>query len=290
MKRCSYCGAQNENNSVFCTECGKEFHKGLVCPNCGTSLEAGDTFCSNCGKSIIERPKLAEHRCQKNKKSSLEYRTIRILLLSFFALFVVIILTMYGAMLGLSAQGEAGMMVSVMPIIMLIDYLLHFIVKTKSIKLVEAYIQQPILRHKDIERILLSSHLSGYNLLLLVLFIPYSCIILMAGSGFWAVLLELITCELLIILNSQIYLFWRILINQNVLWTIPALGIYILPFIPIISSFDEMAFLRILDTYKVVGMEWYFLLLLLFVLVVLFYANRHLLFRRKTDYDRLFVT
>ena len=264
MKKCKYCGAQNENNSVFCTECGKEFHKGIVYPNCGTSLE--------------------------NKKSSLGYRAIRILLLSFFALFVAYILIMYGAIFGMVAYGEAGMMVSVMPIIMLIDYLLHFIVKTKSIKLVETYIQQPILRHKTIERILLSSLLSSYNLLWLVLFIPYSCVILMAGSGFWAVLLELITCELLIILNSQIYLFWRILINKNLLWTIPALGIYFLPFIPIISSFDEMAFLRILDTYKVVGMEWYFLLLLLFVLVVLFYTNRHLLFRRKTDYDRLLVT
>lgn len=55
MKRCSYCGAQNEDDNLFCTECGKELPKGFVCPSCGTCLDAGDKFCSNCGKKIEEQ-------------------------------------------------------------------------------------------------------------------------------------------------------------------------------------------------------------------------------------------
>lgn len=58
MKRCSYCGAQNEDENLFCTECGKELPKGFVCPSCGTNLDAGDIFCSNCGKRIEEQSEL----------------------------------------------------------------------------------------------------------------------------------------------------------------------------------------------------------------------------------------
>jgi uncharacterized membrane protein YvbJ len=52
MKKCKHCGAQNEDDNLFCTECGNELPKGMVCPNCGTFLDVGDTFCSNCGKKI----------------------------------------------------------------------------------------------------------------------------------------------------------------------------------------------------------------------------------------------
>lgn len=55
MKKCKYCGSQNEDDNLFCTECGKELPKGMVCPNCGTFLDVGHTFCSNCGKKIEEQ-------------------------------------------------------------------------------------------------------------------------------------------------------------------------------------------------------------------------------------------
>ena len=52
MKKCPYCGAQNADDSRFCTECGKEFPQGNVCPHCGASVNEGDTFCQNCGKKL----------------------------------------------------------------------------------------------------------------------------------------------------------------------------------------------------------------------------------------------
>lgn len=54
MKKCPYCGAQIADDSLFCTECGKEQPKGNTCPHCGTMVNEGDVFCTECGKKIGE--------------------------------------------------------------------------------------------------------------------------------------------------------------------------------------------------------------------------------------------
>lgn len=51
MKKCKYCG---EDNSLFCTGCGKPVSHGNLCPHCGASVSEGDTFCQNCGKNVKE--------------------------------------------------------------------------------------------------------------------------------------------------------------------------------------------------------------------------------------------
>ncbi len=52
MKQCLNCGAQIEDDSRFCTECGKEFPQGSVCPHCGAVVNEGDAFCQKCGNKI----------------------------------------------------------------------------------------------------------------------------------------------------------------------------------------------------------------------------------------------
>lgn len=54
MKKCSYCGVQIDDDSLFCTECGKPVPQGNVCPHCGASLNEGDAFCQSCGKKVCE--------------------------------------------------------------------------------------------------------------------------------------------------------------------------------------------------------------------------------------------
>ena len=54
MKKCPYCGAQMNDDSLFCTECGKQIPQGSVCPHCGASVNEGDAFCQSCGKRIDE--------------------------------------------------------------------------------------------------------------------------------------------------------------------------------------------------------------------------------------------
>ena len=44
------------DDSLFCTECGKQISQGIVCPYCGASVNDGDVFCQNCGKSLTELP------------------------------------------------------------------------------------------------------------------------------------------------------------------------------------------------------------------------------------------
>ena len=54
MKKCPNCGAQMNDDSLFCTECGKQIPQGNQCPHCGALLNNGDAFCQNCGKKVVE--------------------------------------------------------------------------------------------------------------------------------------------------------------------------------------------------------------------------------------------
>ena len=156
-----------------------------------------------------------------------------------------IYLIMYGAIIGSVAKGEAGIMIALAIVYLAIDYLLRFIFQSTPGMMVKPYILQPISRYTAIECFLLGEHVSGYNLLWLAMFIPYSIINLIAGAG-WMTLVELITGELLIILNSQIYLFFRTLINRNVLWFPVSLVVYALPYTPLLVNFKSSTFASML--------------------------------------------
>ena len=192
-----------------------------------------------------------------------------------FALYLII----YGILIAMSADGYAGMMVSMMPIILVFDYLLRFIFQTTPGVMVKPYILQPISRYTAIECFLISSHFSGFNFLWLAMFLPYSAIILIAGAGFWPVLMELISCVLFIMLNSQVYLFFRTLINRSVLWFLPSAVFYMLPFWPLLLKFDTHSFSKMLDLYAAFGRSGWLLPLLLVCIVTLFFVNRYFQFR-----------
>ena len=194
---------------------------------------------------------------------------------AFFGLYLIL----YGILIAMSADGEAGMMISLMPIILMIDFYLRFIFQTTPGMMVKPYILQPISRFTAIECFLVSSHLSGYNFLWLMMFLPYSFIILIAGAGFWPVTLELLASVMLIMLNSQIYLFFRTLINRKVVWIIPAAIFYLLPFTPLLLNFKASVFAKMLDTYADFGRAWYLVPVILLALIVVFFINRHLQFK-----------
>lgn len=194
------------------------------------------------------------------------------------ALFV-FYLIFYGCIIATTADGETGRMISLMPIIMVIDFLMRFIFQTTPSMMVKPYILQPISRYTAIECFLASSHVSSYNFLWLAMFIPYSIILLFAGSGFFAVLAELLASILLIILNSQIYLFFKTLINRMVVWFLAALVLYALPFIPLLLKFKASTFEWMLNAYAETGREWYFIPVVLVLLACLFRINRHFQFK-----------
>lgn len=51
MKKCSFCGAENEDAAVFCEECGKSFYK--KCEKCGAENKLTAKFCNKCGARFI---------------------------------------------------------------------------------------------------------------------------------------------------------------------------------------------------------------------------------------------
>ena len=85
-----------------------------------------------------------------------------------FAIYLII----YGAIIGFAAEGEAGSIIAFMILILPIDFLLRFIFQTTPAMMVKPYILLPISRYTAIECFLASSHVSGYNLLWLAMFVP----------------------------------------------------------------------------------------------------------------------
>ncbi len=192
-----------------------------------------------------------------------------------FALYLI----MYGCIAGMSAGGEAGIMMGAAIIYMAIDYLLRFIVQTTPGMMVKPYILQPISRYTAIECFLIGEHVSGYNFLWLFMFVPYGIILLFAGESFWLVFYEVIAAEILIILNSQIYLFFRTLINRTVLWLIPALALYALPFVPMVITRKESTIEKVFEVCSTTGMSLWFLPVVLIIIACLFFVNRYFQFK-----------
>lgn len=200
-------------------------------------------------------------------------------LMGFGGLMFVLYLILYGIIIGMSSDGEAGTLITAMIIILPIDFLLRFIFQTTPAMMVKPYILLPISRYSAIECFLISSHLSTFNFLWLGLFIPFAIIVLFAGATFLQVFYVLLLAQLLIILNSQIYLFFRTLINRNVLWIIPGLLLYAIPFIPSLITLNSKTFEHTLDVIRSINTAWWLLPIVLLLLCGLFMLNRRLQFK-----------
>lgn len=72
MKKCPYCGAELSDESLFCTECGKELPKGTICPHCGASVNEDDVFCTECGKRMDEAVLVEEPKPVQQETSPVE--------------------------------------------------------------------------------------------------------------------------------------------------------------------------------------------------------------------------
>lgn len=197
----------------------------------------------------------------------------------FMAALFVFYLLLYGIIIGMAADGEAGTIITAMIVILPIDFLLRFIFQTTPAMQAKPYIMLPISKYSVIECFLISSHISGFNFLWLGMFIPFSIIILCAGAEFWTTLMVLIMSELLIILNSQIYLFFRTLINRNVLWLLAALALYVIPYIPTIIVPKEKTFEHTIDFIDKFNTAWWLLPIILIFIAGVFFVNRHLQFK-----------
>ena len=111
------------------------------------------------------------------------------------------------------------------------------------------------------------------------MFVPYTIIVIAGGASWGAALMVLLSSLLCIILNSQIYLFFRTLVNRNVLWILPGIALYALPYLPFAFDSKGRLFKKMLDTVQEHGADWWMLPAILFLLAVLFFINRHFQFK-----------
>ena len=52
--KCPHCGAMNQADAKFCSECGKEIVLSKTCPGCGAKVPAIAKFCPECGMNLQE--------------------------------------------------------------------------------------------------------------------------------------------------------------------------------------------------------------------------------------------
>lgn len=53
MVICQKCGTENEENNIFCLNCGKKLATEInLCPNCGVDNPLQAKFCIGCGKKL----------------------------------------------------------------------------------------------------------------------------------------------------------------------------------------------------------------------------------------------
>lgn len=72
MKQCPNCGAQIADDSLFCTECGKQIPQDNVCPHCGASVNDGDSFCQNRGMGLSDATDLNSFVNDEDKKNGVK--------------------------------------------------------------------------------------------------------------------------------------------------------------------------------------------------------------------------
>ena len=83
--KCPKCGFENQDDAVFCEECGHKLDEKLTCPSCGAELREGAKFCVKCGakidsdnNSVITSAPIAGTKAQVNW-----IRSVQLLLLGF---------------------------------------------------------------------------------------------------------------------------------------------------------------------------------------------------------------
>lgn len=175
-------------------------------------------------------------------------------------------------------SAEPATLLLALPVFLLIDFGMRFIVQHTPAMLLKPYMLLPLPRRSVIDTFLLSSVFSGYNLLWLFLFVPYAYITLSGEATFFQALAVLVSGMLLVMANSQWYLLVRTLVARSILWWLLPLAVYGLLMLPIILG-EESFTDEIFDAGLAFGATWWCVLLSLVILLALLWVNRGMQYR-----------
>ncbi|MCH7618620.1 MAG: tetratricopeptide repeat protein [Candidatus Marinimicrobia bacterium] len=92
MKSCAKCGAENKDDSKFCSSCGNTFdatdQTKRFCSQCGSEVPLGADFCISCGAEVSPgreaiRPERAQAKAPKKRTAQLNPNRRRIGVMAF---------------------------------------------------------------------------------------------------------------------------------------------------------------------------------------------------------------
>lgn len=111
-------------------------------------------------------------------------------------------------------------------IILAIDFMMRFPFQKPPTQEVKPYLLLPIKRNRLIDFLLIRSGLSGFNLIWLFFFVPFSIISITKFYGVAGVLTYCIGIWLLMIFNNYWFLLCRTLMNERIWWVALPLLVY----------------------------------------------------------------
>lgn len=193
--------------------------------------------------------------------------------------FMVIYLIFIGTMLGMPAAEShtPALLLAMMPLWMVIDFGLRFMVQQTPSMMVKPYMLQPIPFYAVVETFLVNSLLAGYNWVWLAMFLPYAFVVFCGGAS-WLVALSIVFSGMVLMMaNSQIYLMVRTLVGRSLLWWIVPIVIYGSFWLTLFINedlFDDQ-----MDAFSDACATWWFPLACMALLALLFWLNRWMQFR-----------
>ena len=191
-------------------------------------------------------------------------------------LFMLIYLIVFGIMFSVIANesGSFSLLLVILPLLLLIDFGLRFMIQQTPLMLMKPYMLLPIPRRAVIDTFLITSIFSGWNWLWLGLMVPYFIITLAGGAGFLTAFCVLAISMILIMIQSQWYLMVRTLISRSLLWWLLPAVVYPLTLSPLLFSEYWKPLENVTDYIADEGGSWWMLLLSMVVLAVLYQVNR----------------
>ena len=167
----------------------------------------------------------------------------------------------------------------IMPFLLIFDFGGRFATQQTPMMLVKPYLLTPISKYSAIDCFLVNQLLDLGNLVWMTLFLPYVFIVWCGGLTGWQALAMLFMLHLMVLVNSQWYLFVRTLVNQSIFWwALPIVfyGSLVLPFFVLSDKQIDQLLDFVFDGLDTYAFSWWSFLLFAVLFVILFAINRRL--------------
>ena len=223
---------------------------------------------------------LRRHNTLATRRSpALEQNLIARVMMLMGAGIMIIYFIFIGTMMAMMAceSRMPAMLLAMMPIWMLIDFGLRFVVQQTPAMFAKPYMLMPMPFGAVIECYLVNSLVTGYNWTWLSMLVPYAVIVFFGGATFWTAFGILFSGMVLMMANSQFYLMVRTLIGRSLLWVILPVLVYGSIWVALV--FDEDLFDKQMEAISEFCALWCFPLICVALLAVLFVLNRKMQLR-----------